>query len=99
MTSPIESVQPPTHPPMCSTVPVLGELPVLLTQRLDRLERLQQQHGDIFTLNLGFTKVTVLCHPPLSLGGELTRKALARHAEEQVRRGLVLALHDPGKIR
>lgn len=63
MTSPIESVQPPTHPPMCSTVPVLGELPVLLTQRLDRLERLQQQHGDIFTLNLGFTKVTVLCHP------------------------------------
>lgn len=47
----------------------------------------------------GPIEVTVLCHPPLSLGGELTRKALARHAEEHVRRGLVLALHDPGKIR
>jgi glucose-6-phosphate-specific signal transduction histidine kinase len=28
----------------------------------------------------------------------LTRKALARHAEEQVRKGLARALHDPGKI-
>lgn len=47
----------------------------------------------------GPIEVTVVCHPPLSLSGEVTRKALARHAEEQVRRGLVLALHDPAKIR
>ena len=46
----------------------------------------------------GPIEVTVVCHPPLSLSGELNRKALARHAEEQVRRGLSLALHDPAKI-
>lgn len=46
----------------------------------------------------GPIEVTVVCHPPLSLSGELNRKALARHAEEQVRRGLSLALHGPGKM-
>ena len=46
----------------------------------------------------GPIEVTVVCHPPLSLSGEVNRKALARHAEEQVRRGLSLALHDPAKI-
>ena len=46
----------------------------------------------------GPIEVTVICHPPLSLSGELNRKALARHAEEQVRKGVALALHDPGKI-
>jgi lyso-ornithine lipid O-acyltransferase len=50
-------------------------------------------------LRSGPIEVMVICHPPLSLGGELNRKALARHAEEQVRQGLVLALHDPAKIR
>lgn len=49
-------------------------------------------------LRTGPIEVTVICHPPLSLSGELNRKALARHAEEQVRRGLSLALHDPEKI-
>lgn len=44
-------------------------------------------------LEAGPIEVTVTCHPPLSLSGELSRKALARHAEEQVRRGLSLALH------
>ena len=47
----------------------------------------------------GPIEVTVVCHPPLALSGEVSRKGLARHAEEQVRRGLVLALHDPAKIR
>lgn len=47
----------------------------------------------------GPIEVTVVCHAPLSLSGELNRKALARHAEEEVRRGLVLALHHPAKIR
>lgn len=50
-------------------------------------------------LRSGPIEVTVVCHPPLSLGGELTRKALARHAEDAVRQGLVLALHRPAKIR
>ena len=50
-------------------------------------------------LSTGPIEVTVICHPPLSLSGELNRKALARHAEEQVRRGLSLALHRPDKIR
>lgn len=49
-------------------------------------------------LRTGPIEVTVVLHPPLSLEGEMGRKGLAQHAEEQVRRGLVLALHDPGKI-
>lgn len=47
----------------------------------------------------GPIEVTVIRHHPLSLSGELNRKMLARHAEEEVRRGLVLALHHPAKIR
>lgn len=50
-------------------------------------------------LRTGPIEVTVVFLPPLSLGGELSRKKLARHAEEQVRRSLALALHDPAKIR
>jgi 1-acyl-sn-glycerol-3-phosphate acyltransferase len=50
-------------------------------------------------LAAGPIEVAVICHPPLSLSGELNRKALARHAEEEVRRALARALHDPGKIR
>lgn len=46
----------------------------------------------------GPVEVSVVCHKPLSLGGELNRKALARHAEEEVRRGVALALHGAGKI-
>lgn len=49
-------------------------------------------------LSSGPIEVTIVCHPPLSLSGEMNRKALARHAEAEVRRGLTLALHDPGKI-
>lgn len=49
-------------------------------------------------LENGPIEVTVICHPPLSLSGELNRKALARHAEEQVRRGLTAALHHPAKM-
>jgi 1-acyl-sn-glycerol-3-phosphate acyltransferase len=50
-------------------------------------------------LAMGPIEVTVVCHPPLSLNGEISRKALARHAETVVRRGVALALHDPAKIR
>ena len=49
-------------------------------------------------LAAGPIEVTVVCHAPLSLSGEMDRKALARHAETLVRHGLTLALHDPGKI-
>ena len=50
-------------------------------------------------LRSGPIEVSVICHAELSLGGEMSRKALARHAEDEVRRGLVLALHRPDKIR
>ncbi len=46
----------------------------------------------------GPIEVTVICHETLTLKHELTRKVLARHAEEAVRRGVALALHDPAKI-
>ncbi|MCA3572449.1 MAG: 1-acyl-sn-glycerol-3-phosphate acyltransferase [Aestuariivirga sp.] len=41
----------------------------------------------------GPVEVEVICHKPLSLSGEVNRKALARHAEDQVRRGVTRALH------
>ena len=50
-------------------------------------------------LRNGPIEVTVVCHPPLRLNEEMNRKALARHAEELVRRGVKLALHHPEKIR
>lgn len=53
----------------------------------------------IGALQMGPIEVSVICHPPLSLSGERSRKALARHAESQIRRSLVAALHDPAKIR
>ena len=36
-------------------------------------------------LQMGPVEVTVVCHPPLSLSGEMNRKALARHAEREAR--------------
>lgn len=49
-------------------------------------------------LSTGPIEVTVVCHAPLSLSGEVTRKHLAAHAEILVRQGLVQALHDPAKL-
>jgi 1-acyl-sn-glycerol-3-phosphate acyltransferase len=49
-------------------------------------------------LNLGPIEVAIVFHSPLSLSGEKNRKQLAQHAENEVRRGLALALHDPGRI-
>jgi 1-acyl-sn-glycerol-3-phosphate acyltransferase len=48
---------------------------------------------------MGPIEVTVICHKPLSLSGEMDRKSLARHAESLVRHGLALALHDPAGMR
>lgn len=53
----------------------------------------------IEALALGPIEVTVVLHTPLSLSGEMNRKALAGHAEREVRQGLALALHRPGKMR
>ena len=71
-----------------------------------RLRPLYAWYGDMDlaphlweALKTGPIEVTVVCHPPLSLSGEMNRKTLARHAEEPVRRGVALALHDPAKIR
>lgn len=47
---------------------------------------------------MGPIEVTVICHKPLSLSGEHTRKTLARHAEDQVRAGLLAALHRKGEM-
>ena len=49
-------------------------------------------------LETGPIEVTVICHPLLSLSGETNRKALALHAEDQVRRGLTAALHHSVKM-
>ncbi len=49
-------------------------------------------------LRTGPIEVMVVCHPPLQVTEGSSRKEMARQAEEQVRRGLVAALHDPGKI-
>ncbi len=49
-------------------------------------------------LMAGPLDVTVICHEPLTLGTEMNRKALARHAEELVRRGLAQALHHAGEM-
>ena len=71
-----------------------------------RLRPLYAWYGDMDlaphlweALKTGPIEVTVVCHPPLALSGEMNRKTLARHAESQVRRGVALALHDPAKIR
>lgn len=49
-------------------------------------------------LAAGPIEVTVICHPPLSLSGEMNRKALSSHAESLVRRGLTATLHGKARI-
>ena len=70
-----------------------------------RLRPLYAWYGDMDlpphlwqALAAGPIEVTVICHEPLSINGETSRKALARQAEELVRAGLVAALHGPGKM-
>ncbi|REG22846.1 cytochrome P450 [Archangium gephyra] len=50
-------------PPKVSGVPLVGALPGLLSKRLDFLEAARQRHGDIYTLDLGFTDAIILSHP------------------------------------
>jgi 1-acyl-sn-glycerol-3-phosphate acyltransferase len=49
-------------------------------------------------LATGPIDVTVICHEPVSIGPGVDRKALAHHAESQVRRGLHHALHHSGQM-
>lgn len=46
----------------------------------------------------GPIEVNVICHAPLSMTDHGDRKALAKQAEEAVRKGLVHALHGRGKM-
>jgi cytochrome P450 len=50
-------------PPVCKSVPIVGELPYLLTKKLDHLVDLRAQHGDIFLIDMGVMKILGLCHP------------------------------------
>lgn len=50
-------------PPRVPGLPLVGNLPRLLIQRLDFLEQARRQAGDIFLLDVGLGKTTALCHP------------------------------------
>ncbi len=50
-------------PPKASGLPLVGALPGLLKERLDFLEAARRRHGDIYTLDLGFTQFIILSHP------------------------------------
>jgi len=55
-----------TTMPVCKTMPVVGDLPLLAWKRLDHLLELHKRHGDIFTLDVGFTTMVCLSHPALA---------------------------------
>ncbi|HLL01387.1 MAG TPA: cytochrome P450 [Myxococcaceae bacterium] len=50
-------------PPPVPGLPLVGNLPRLLTQRLDFLQQARRQVGDAFLLDVGLGKAVVLCHP------------------------------------
>lgn len=50
-------------PPSVPGLPLVGNLPRLMTQRLDFLQQARRQVGDAFLLDLGLGKAVVLCHP------------------------------------
>ncbi len=50
-------------PPLSSSTPLMGELPLLLAKQVGHLLTLRQRHGDIYTLDLGFTQMVSLNHP------------------------------------
>lgn len=51
------------HIPTAARLPVVGGLPYLLQRPFEYLHKAQQQHGDIFRLDLGVTDVVMLSHP------------------------------------
>ena len=52
-----------TIPPLCKALPIVGELPFLLSKKLDHFIELRAQYGDIFTLDVGLMKIVCLCNP------------------------------------
>ncbi|MCY1074932.1 cytochrome P450 [Archangium lansingense] len=50
-------------PPKVSGYPLVGSLPGLAADPLSFVAEAQRKHGDIFTLDLGFTEALVVCHP------------------------------------
>ena len=70
-----------------------------------RLRPLYAWYGDMdlpphiwVALAHGPIEVNVICHSPLSMADQVDRKALAKQAEETVRRGLAHSLHGRGKM-
>ncbi|PTL82035.1 cytochrome P450 [Vitiosangium sp. GDMCC 1.1324] len=59
------AVNPPTRalPPKVSGLPLAGALPGLLKDPFDFLVTAQRRHGDVFTVDLGFSDAVILCHP------------------------------------
>lgn len=53
----------PQPPPVIRGVPLLRELPLLVSKPLDFLLHGRQTHGDVYTVDLGLTRVTLLHHP------------------------------------
>lgn len=53
----------PLPPPTNNALPIVGDVPHLLKDTKGYLNKCWKEKGDIFTLNLGLTKVIMLCHP------------------------------------
>ena len=51
------------RPPLVSGAPIVGVLPALLRRPLEWLLETRSRMGDIFTLNLAFTRWVVVLHP------------------------------------
>ena len=50
-------------PPRVPGLPLVGNLPRLLSQRFGFLEAARRQTGEIFTLDMGLGQAVVMCHP------------------------------------
>jgi cytochrome P450 len=70
-------------PPKVSGFPLVGALPGLLKERFEFLERAQQRHGDVFTLDLGLTDAIILCHP------QYVQHVLVDHARKYFKGGAI----------
>lgn len=49
--------------PVDGNLPLIGALPDVLRDKLDHLIAARSTHGDIYTLNLGFSRMVALNHP------------------------------------
>ena len=51
------------RPPKTKGWPLLGSLPALIKNPFDFVKQSREKYGDIYTLDLGLTKVVVLNNP------------------------------------